>query len=240
MVRSFTDRQVDGRVLDDMLDLARRAPSAGNTAAVEYLVLDTPDSVAAYWATTMSEERQIGFRWQGLFRAPVLVVVATRPGAYVERYAEADKARPQLGSSTEGWRQPFWWIDAGMVAQNLLLTVNDRGLGACLFGLFDHEDDVKTTFDVPNDRRLVCTIAIGEPDGSDRPGRSAGRKTTSVGRDHASWPLEDSIVPSRHRLRRSARSSGSGLSNNIHSPLSGWVNPSVSACRNGRSSPRSG
>lgn len=175
MVRSFTDRPIDALIVDDILELARRAPSAGNTGAVEFLVLDTHEAVAAYWATTMTEERQAGFRWQGLLRAPVLVVVSTRPDAYVERYAEADKARPQLGSSTEAWRQPFWWIDAGMVAQNLLLTVNDRGLGACLFGLFDHEDDVKAAFDVPHDRRLVCTIAIGEPDALDQPGRSAGR-----------------------------------------------------------------
>ncbi len=195
MVRSFTDRPIDRQMIDDILDLARRAPSAGNTGAVEYLVLDTLDSVSAYWATTMSEERRIGFRWQGLLRAPVLVVVVTRPGAYVERYAEADKARPQLGSNTQAWRQPFWWIDAGMVAQNLLLAVNDRGLGACLFGLFDHEDDVKATFDVPRDRRLVCTIAIGEPDASDQAGRSAGR----------SRPELDAVTHRGHWRPRSSR-----------------------------------
>ena len=176
MVRSFTDRPIAAGVVDDMLDLARRAPSAGNTAAVEFLVLDTVDAVAEYWATTMPEDRRAGFRWQGLLRAPLLVVVTTRPSAYVERYAETDKARPELGSSTEAWRQPFWWIDAGMVAQNLLLAVTDRGLGACLFGLFNHENAVKATFDVPHDRRLVCTIAIGEPDPADEPGRSAGRR----------------------------------------------------------------
>lgn len=175
MVRSFTTNPIDEDVIDDILDLARRAPSAGNIAAVEYLVLDTPETVATYWSTTMSEDRRATFRWQGLFRAPVLVVLVTRPLAYVQRYAETDKARARLGSSTAAWRQPFWWIDAGMVAQNLLLTVNDRGLGACLFGLFDHENEVKATFAVPSDRRLVCTIAIGRPDESDRPGRSAGR-----------------------------------------------------------------
>ncbi len=159
-----------------MLDIARRAPSAGNTAAVEFLVLDAPDQVARYWRTTMSDDVRRTFRWQGLLTAPVLIVVTTRPGAYLERYAEPDKSRPDLGSRLDAWAQPFWWIDAGMVAQNLLLVATERGWGASLFGLFDHESAVRAEFGVPDDRRLVCTIAIGEPSDEDEPGRSASRK----------------------------------------------------------------
>ena len=175
MVRSFTDRPLPEGEIDAMLDLARRAPAAGNTAAHEFLVLDSALAVERYWATTMTAEIRQTFRWQSLLVAPALVVLATRPSAYVERYAENDKARPGLGSRVEAWTQPFWWIDAGMVAQNLLLVAHSRGWGASLFGLFDHETAVKSAFGVPDDQRLVCTIAIGEPGDDDTPGRSAGR-----------------------------------------------------------------
>lgn len=176
MVRSFTNEAISTPELDTLLELSRRAPAAGNTSAIDFLVLDTPDAISAYWATTLAPEKRARFRWKGLLEAPALVVLLTRPTAYVERYAEPDKARAKLGADTEGWPQPFWWIDAGMVAQNLLLQATARGLGASLFGVFDHEEGIKATFDVPADRRVVCTIALGWPAGDDEPGRSAGRE----------------------------------------------------------------
>lgn len=176
MVRTFADGQIDPGEIDAILDLARRAPAAGNTSAIEFLVLDTPEAVARYWGAAMSDEIRRTFRWQSLLTAPALIVLITRPAAYVERYAESDKARPGLGRHLHAWTQPFWWIDAGMVAQNLLLVATDRHWGASLFGLFDHEEAVKAEFGVPVDRRLVCTVALGEPSDEDPPGRSAGRR----------------------------------------------------------------
>ena len=179
MVRSFATTPVDQATLDRMLDLARRAPSAGNTQAAEFLVLDTPASVAAYWDVTLPPERRSTFRWQSMLEAPALVIVMTRPGAYVERYAEPDKARPGLGDDPDRWQVPYWWVDAGAVVQNLLLLITEAELGACLFGLFDHEPGVLDAFGVPDGWRAVATIAIGHPldDADERAqrGRSADR-----------------------------------------------------------------
>jgi len=176
MIRSFTDQPLDQDDLDIVLDLARRAPAAGNTSAIDFIVLDTPSAVDRYWTTTLTADKRASFRWQGLLRAPVLVVIVTHPEAYVERYAEPDKARAKLGADLDHWTQPFWWIDAGMVCENLLLLATDRGWGASLFGLFDHEAAVARAFDVPAERRLVCTVALGWPAGNDEPGRSARRE----------------------------------------------------------------
>lgn len=179
MVRSFADAPLPRADVDHVLDLARRAPAAGNTSAVEFLVLDTPADVDRYWSTTLSPEKRERFRWQSLLTAPVLVVLTTRPDAYVERYAEPDKGRARLGADTSNWAQPFWWIDAGMVAQNLLLQATARGWGASLFGLFDHEPAVIDAFGIPSDRRLVCSIALGFP-APDEPGRSARRGRPAI------------------------------------------------------------
>ena len=175
MTRSFRPDPLPAAALDDVLDLARRSPSAGNTAAVSWLVLDRPDDIARYWDVTLPAARRPTFRWQGLLRAPVLVVVVTEPDAYVARYAEPDKAATGLGGHQDRWRVPYWWVDAGMAAQNLLLLAADRGWGACLFGPFEHEPDLRRAFDLPEGVRTVATIALGFPDESDEPGRSAGR-----------------------------------------------------------------
>ncbi len=175
MVRNFLADPLPAAEVTTLLDLARRAPSAGNTQATEFLVLTGADT-EQYWNTTLPPARRTTFRWQGLLAAPVLVVVATRPDAYVARYAEPDKqtGRSGLGDRAEAWPQPFWWIDAGAVAQNILLLAVDRGWGACLFGVFDKEDAVRKTFGIPSDRRLVAVIALGHR-ADDEPGRSAGR-----------------------------------------------------------------
>lgn len=174
MIRAFTDEPVDAEVLTRLLELTRRAPSAGNTQAWELLVLEG-DETEVYWEATLGA-RRMGFGWPGLLRAPVLVVVYVRPVAYVDRYAEADKAATGLGDSTESWTVPYWWVDGGAAVENLLLAATAAGLGACLFGQFEHEDSVRRAFAVPDDRRAIGTVAIGHPDtDTDASGRSAGR-----------------------------------------------------------------
>ncbi len=175
MIREFSADPLDPALLDGLLDRARRAPSAGNTSATTFVVLDRPELVAAYWDTTLpAGPRRDGFRWQGLLRAPALVLVATEPDRYLHRYAEDDKAATGRGDSTDRWPVPYWWVDAGAVIQNLLLLVVEAGLGACLFGPFDHEPALRDRFGLEPELRLAATVAIGRPL-PDSPGRSAAR-----------------------------------------------------------------
>ena len=172
MVRAFTGEPVDASVIETLLDLARRAPSAGNTQPWDLLVLRGA-AVDRYWDVTLGGRRE-GFRWQGLLDAPVLVVVYVRPDAYAERYGEPDKAGTGLGAGTDAWSVPYWWVDGGALVQNLLLGATSAGLGACFFGQFEHEAAVRDVFGVPEDRRAVGTVALGHPAPAE-PGRSARR-----------------------------------------------------------------
>jgi nitroreductase len=174
MTRAFTGDPVAPELVDELCELARRAPSAGHSQGVSLLVLDRPEATARYWDATLREPRRSTFRWPGLLAAPVLVVVAVRPETYVERYGEDDKASTGLGAGAEAWPVPYWWVDAGAAIEHLLLGAAAAGLGACLFGLFDHEPAVVEAFSVPDGVRLVGTVALGHP-AADEPGRSAAR-----------------------------------------------------------------
>lgn len=173
MIRAFDDTPLPAGYIDELLDTARRAPSAGNSQATSFVVLDTPSLVRRYWDTTLPEGRRSGFRWQKLLSAPVLVLVMSEPDRYPARYQEHDKIAS--GRTTlEDWPVPYWWVDAGAVIQNLLLLVTERDLGACLFGPFDHEQRLKQEFALSASQRIVATIAVGHRL-ADEPGRSAAR-----------------------------------------------------------------
>lgn len=178
MTRAFRPDPVPAEALARCLEAGRRAPAAGNAVeARAFLVLDGGDP-AAYWALTLPPERRAGFAFPGLLQAPVLVVVCCSPEGYAARYAEPDKGRATtLGRGAAAWPQPFWWFDAGAAAEAVLLQARDEGLGACLFGLFEHEAAVLDAFGVPGGWRAACTIALGFADEAApaRPGRSAGR-----------------------------------------------------------------
>jgi nitroreductase len=175
MTRAFRVEPVARDLVDRLLDLARRAPSAGNTQGLAFLVLDQPDDVARYWSTTLPPERRAAFPWPGLLSAPVLVLPCVRAGAYLERYAEADKARTGLGAASDRWAVPYWHVDGGMAVGFLLLAAEEAGLGALLFGLFEHEAAVRAAFAIPPDWQPLGTVALGWPEPSQRPSLSAAR-----------------------------------------------------------------
>ena len=169
MVRAYQQgRPIPDDVLLRVLDAARRAPAAGNSAQVDLLVIEDTER---FWSLTFRDRST--FRWQGLFDAPVIVIPIVDPSAYAARYSEPDKARAGL-QEPSAWDPPYWWIDGGMAVGNLLLAATDAGLGALLFGLFDNEAAVLEAFGVPEGRRALGAITLGWP-APDEPGASSRR-----------------------------------------------------------------
>jgi nitroreductase len=180
--RAYSAAPVPDDVVDRVCAAALRAPTAGNTWALDLVVVDRP---AGYWDVTLPEgPRRERFPWPGLLDAPLLVIPVVDPDAYVERYAEPDKARTGLGRGTDAWPVPYWWVDAGAATMAMLLAATAEGLGSLLFGQFGHEPAVAAAFGIPAGRRAVGTVALGwpatEPGGATRPSASARRGRPST------------------------------------------------------------
>jgi len=161
MVRNFDDRPVDPALVDRLLDLARRAPSAGWSQGFCFVVLEGPAQTGRFWDITFAEGRD-QFRWQGLFRAPVIVLPLASRQVYLDRYAEPDKAAAGLEDATR-WPVPYWFVDCGMATMTLLHAAVDTGLGALFFGIFDGEDRLLAELGVPDDWRPIGAVALGHP-----------------------------------------------------------------------------
>ena len=173
MVRSFETTPLQREVVERLLDNAQRAPSAGFSQGWAFLVLEGPDQTERYWNAVGPQDRS-AFRWQDLFNAPLLIVCLSHKSAYLDRYAEPDKARTDR--SEAGWPAPYWDIDTGMAALLILLTAVDAGLGALFFGIPPQKlGRFREAFGVPSDLHPIGTVAVGYAKPDDPPGKSIRR-----------------------------------------------------------------
>jgi nitroreductase len=179
MTRAFDSAPVDPAVIDDMVDLASRAPSAGKAQGWHLVVLEGDDT-RLFWDTTLPTVRRDSFRWQQLLSAPVIALPLADSKAYTDRYAEPDKVQTGLGAGPDAWPVPYWTIDTSMSVMTLLLAAEDLGLGALFFGVFRGERELRQVLSIPPALELLGAMAIGHPaaksvDDTD-PGRSAERR----------------------------------------------------------------
>ena len=218
MVRRFdAGRPLDPAVIDGLLDLGLRAPSAGHAQGRHFLVLADADARDRFWSATTAPDTEADTAadtapdaWlTGLRTAPALVVCWSDRQAYEDRYAEPDKrgtrdqladgvaATPQPDTLEQRWPVPYWDVDGGMAAMTILLGAVDLGLGACWFGVpTGRVAAVRSTFDVPSRLTPVGVLALGHPaprastaaSPSLRRGRRPREQTVSYGRYGAPDP----------------------------------------------------
>jgi nitroreductase len=181
MTRAFLPDAIPHDLLETVVDAGRRAPSAGNSQGFAFVVLEGLSQTSSYWDATLPEREPFGF--PGLLVAPALVIVLADPQAYVDRYAEPDKADTGLGDGADRWPVPYWTVDASFAAMLIQLAAIDAGLGVLFFGPFDHEKDVLETLGIPAALQAIGTIAIGWPD--ERRDTRAGTSATRPRREKA-------------------------------------------------------
>jgi nitroreductase len=177
MVRSFTPDPVPDDVIGGILLGALRAPSAGNSGGTAWLALRGPAETGVYWdATTDSAWREANpSRWEGLRRAPVILLAYASAEAYLQRYGEPDKAGSGLAVGAEAWTVPYWTGDAAFGVMTVLLAAVDAGLGACFLGNFRGEEPLARALGVPGEWRLFGAVLLGRADGGDHRSASLDR-----------------------------------------------------------------
>jgi nitroreductase len=158
MIRSYDmARPVPPAAIDAVLAAALRAPSAGFTQGISFLVLSSDAECDRFWRLT-SDTDTVWLR--GMRTAPVLVLVWTSEQAYLDRYAEPDKGWTDRDPAH--WSAPYWFVDAGMASMAALLSAVDQHLGACFFGIpADRIAVVRETFGVPASQLSVGVISLG-------------------------------------------------------------------------------
>ena len=143
MVRNYDpSRPVPAEVLTRLLEYAIRAPSAGFSQGWGFLVLTGEADRQRFWdATSDPAERSPWF--EGMSRAPAIVVPHSSKDVYLDRYAAPD---------------------TGFASLLMLLTAVDEGLGACFFGIPpERTADYRAEFGVPEEFTPIGAVSVGYP-----------------------------------------------------------------------------
>ena len=170
MVRRFTGEPVSPQSLDRILHNAVRGPSAGFSQGQAFLVL-TGEDLKRFWPVAGAAASP------SVTAAPLVIVPMSAKRVYLDRYAQPDKGWTDRDETR--WPVPFWYIDTGMAALLILLTVVDEGLGALYFGIVPEAVAAfREAFGVPDDHEPIGAIAIGH-DAEPAPRDLRGRRRTA-------------------------------------------------------------
>ncbi len=192
MVRRYDPyRPLPPGLLDRLIDIALRAPSAGFSQGVAFLLLESAEDRDRFWAATGGPGEPDSWL-RGMRAAPGLILLLCAETAYRERYAQPDKQR---GHRSADWSAPYWFVDAGMAAMAVLYAVvdadPDSGLGACFFGVPNSRTgELGDAFDLPAERTVAGVISVGYRAGDERPSgspRRRGRRPRAELVHHGRW-----------------------------------------------------
>ena len=171
MVHVFEDRPIDVRLVDRLLDVARRGPTAGFSQGTDFLMLDDPATRQRFWELT--DDPDFPREPDELDGAPpVLVLLLADPGRYIERYSRPDKIAFGL-DHPDAWSVKFWDTDTAMAGMLLLLAAVDAGLGGWYFGISYGQAALRHELKIPDDRNIIGVIGVGYAKADEQPRGSA-------------------------------------------------------------------
>ena len=160
MVRNYDPRPMPREKLERIVDAGLRAPSAGNSQGVSFVVVterSTREAVASLGGE--AEYVSKGFDpW--ISAAPAHVVITVSEKIYRDRYSEPDKLRPD--GSVIDWPVPYWWVDAGAALMAILLAAVDEGVAAGFLGVHALPD-LGRLLQIPSDHTPIGVVTLGYP-----------------------------------------------------------------------------
>jgi nitroreductase len=137
-IRKYQDKPVPDSTIEDILDIARFAPSANNNQPWQFVVIKDPDRKSQLRGGI----RDAFFSFSThILEAPVVLAAWYTPSFLLKQY------------------QPY---DVANCVTYVLLAAHAKGLGTCWIGWFS-EDRVKTVLSLPKKAKVAALITLGYP-----------------------------------------------------------------------------
>lgn len=139
--RRFDESQnIDYKILEGFVDLARLSASGANRQPLKYLIYNTPENCArvfpsVVWAAYLKD-------WNG-------PEPGERPSAYLIILGDKTLA--------EGFG-----VDHGIAAQSIMLGATESELGGCMIASI-HRKQLRSELNIPEKYEILLILALGKP-----------------------------------------------------------------------------
>lgn len=144
--REFNDKPIDKKALNEVINLAKLAPSACNSQPWKMYVITDPNKL-----TQVAESLQE--RGRNLFTSGAKAFVAI-----AEKEA---KLKPDIEKKFD--RNHFVKYDIGELVAYLTLGAKAKGMETCIIGWINHEK-LKTALNLPENEVCNVVVAFGNSD----------------------------------------------------------------------------
>lgn len=152
--RSFGERDIEEEKLEEILRAASYSPSAGG---------------AYPWSLVVVRDEETR-------------EVLSKVTPYADFVAESPVAIVVASEETNEWVE-----DCSIVAEHIQLEATEQGLGACWGHMRGHREEgkdseeiVKDLLSLPEDYRVLCTIALGYPSQKEPPHKESELKERQI------------------------------------------------------------
>ena len=143
-IRKYKNKQISDEVISELLDAARKAPSAKNVQSHKYFIVK--DRVVR------NKLIEAGvFKQPFVHNAPLIIICCADPSQYPK--------------STDVDETPvnYAYIDLSIATSFLVLRATELGLGT-VFVAWIYRDKIKEILDIPQNYIIPFVIPIGYPD----------------------------------------------------------------------------
>lgn len=149
-VRKFKDEVVDRKVLEEIVEAARWAPSWTNVQVARYTFVDKPESIAKIASDGV---KGFGYNMKTLENAKGVLVlshVVGKSGIMPEKYGVPQSENYHV------WEH----FDTGIACQTFCLAAHEKGVSTCIFGVIN-EKAIAEIVNLPEDETVSAVIVYG-------------------------------------------------------------------------------
>jgi len=132
--------RIEKQTLEELIELARCAPSARNQQALKFILSNDPGKNASIFPA---------LRWAGALKDWKGPSESERPAAYIIILGDKEISEDYL-------------CDHAIAAYGILLGAVEKGLGGCMLGAID-KGLLQKTLEIPERYSILLVVALGKP-----------------------------------------------------------------------------
>ncbi len=149
-VRRYEQRELNDKMLEEIIDVASYAPSWKNTQTTRYILVQDRQLI-----NKLADECVMDFEYnqKTMHNAPALILVTTITG----------RSGFERDGSFSTSKETHWEsFDAGIAVQTLCLAAYSKGLATVIMGIYDEQKAIEVA-GIPDGQSLSAIVAVGFP-----------------------------------------------------------------------------